>query len=458
MSEPRPNPRSRLPRFDFEAGIVIFVALALAVLGLVVQTSAGQYFRESMRMPPDPLYTFRMQLVYLVPAILACVFFARVNLEFLRKYTWYILVVACVLLLCARVAIPSVKFFGATFPGVEVNGSWRWINLGVLRLQASDPAKIALVFALAHYLSGAQRFLQQEKITWFGRCGKIPFPTRAARQDFLNGFLKPCLIVGVVCGLVALGPDIGTMVLCATVGFAMIFIAGGRLLYIVPVVAISLTLIAGTVFLWLNQGLGRALSFVDPALAENADVFFTNRFARVLSFLDPEKTQTAEGLQLWQALLGLGSGGTDGVGLGDGLQYRYFMPEAHTDFVFAVVGEEFGFVRAAGIAVCFLVLFGAVCRRLRKIPDVFHFNICFGAMLFVVLQALINMCVVVGLLPTKGMSLPFISYGGSNLVVMFSFVGLIINSMRSWRKTVFPPPPVPAEFPEENFSDKEKIS
>ncbi len=449
MSEQRQIPRSRLPRFDFEAGIVIFVALALAVLGLVVQTSAGQFFRESMRMQHDPLYTFRMQLIYLVPAILACVFFARVNLEFLRKYTWYILVLACVLLLCARFAIPGVKFFGATFPGVEVNGSWRWINLGVLRLQASDPAKIALVFALAHYLAGAQRFLQQEKFAWFDRIGKIPVPSRALRKDFLNGFLKPCLIVGAVCGLVALGPDVGTMVLCATVGFAMIFIAGGRLLYIVPVIALSVAGIAGIVFLWLNESL---------VFSEAADEFFTNRFARVLSFLDPEKTQTAEGLQLWQALLGLGSGGTDGVGLGDGVQYHHFMPEAHTDFVFAVVGEEFGFVRAAGVAVCFLVLFFAVCYRLRKIPDVFYFTLCFGAMLFVVLQALINMCVVVGLLPTKGMSLPFISYGGSNLVVMFSFVGLIINSMRSWRKTVFPPSPVPAEFSEENFSDKEKIS
>ncbi len=448
MSE-GPNPRSRLPRFDFEAGIVIFVAIALAVLGLVVQTSAGQYLRESMHMPHDPLYTFRMQFVYLVPALLAGWFFARVNLEFLRKYTWHILAAACVLLVCARFAIPGVKFFGATFPGVEVNGSWRWINLGVIRLQASDPAKIALVFALAHYLAGAQRFLQQEKFEWFDSRRKIPIPSRAFRNDFLNGFFKPCLIIGAVCGLVALGPDVGTMVLCATVGLAMIFIAGGRLLYIVPVVAISAGGVAGTVLLWLNKGL---------SFSETADVFFTNRFARVLSFLDPEKTQNAEGHQLWQALLGLGTGGTNGVGLGDGVQYRYFMPEAHTDFVFAVVGEEFGFVRAAGIALCFLVLFGAVCYRLRKIPDVFHFNLCFGAMLFIVLQALINMCVVVGLLPTKGMSLPFISYGGSNLVVMFSFVGLIINSMRSWRKTVFPPSPVPAEFPEEKISDKEKIS
>lgn len=450
--------RPKLPRFDFEAGIVIFFALVLVTVGLVVQTSAGQYLRESMRLPHDPFYTFRMQLFYLVPAIFACVFFARTNLERLRKYTWHILAGACVLLVCARFAIPGVSFCGATFPGVKVNGAWRWINLGVLRLQASDPAKIALVFALAHYLAGAQRFFQREKIEWFDRSGRFPIPTRAAREDFLNGFLKPFLIIGAVCGLVALGPDLGTMVLCATVGIAMVFLAGGRLRYLVPVVSCVAALIPGVVYFWRSRGLGRALSAIDPALADQAEIFFTNRFARVLSFLDPEGTQEAEGHQLWQSLLGFGSGGTNGVGLGDGVQYRYFMPEAHTDFVFAVVGEEFGFVRSAVVALVFLGLFVVVWFRLRKIPDVFHFCLCFGAMFFIVLQAIINMCVVTGLLPTKGMSLPFISYGGSNLVVMFSFVGIIINSMRNWRKTVFPPPLVPVEMPEEKIATREKIS
>ncbi len=414
---------SRLPRFDFEAGIVVFIALALVTFGLVVQTSAGQYMRESMRMAHDPLYTFRMQLLYLVPAAAAGVFFARANLEFLRKYTWRILAAACFLLVCARFAIPGVKIFGATFPGVEVNGSWRWINLGVLRLQASDPAKIALVLALAHYLAGAQRFLQNEKIEWFRFRGIFPVPTREARADFLNGFLKPCLVVGLVCGLVALGPDLGTMALCAAVGMLMLFLSGGRLRYLVPVILLGVSAFSVVVYFW------------------------PNRLARVLAFLDPEGTKLQEGYQLWQALVGFGCGGVEGSGLGDGVQYRYFLPEAHTDFVFAVVGEEFGFVRSAGMVGVFFTLFFFVCRRLRRIPDVFHFNLCFGAMLFIVLQALINMCVVTGMLPTKGMSLPFISYGGSNLVVMFSFVGLIVNAMRGWRRSVFPPPPEPEALP-----------
>lgn len=417
---------SRLPRFDTDAGIVVLIVLALAVFGLVVQTSAGQFMRASMRLEHDPLYTFRMQLLYFVPALLAGFFFFRVNLLWLRERVWLMLAGACALLVCARFAIPGVKLAGATFPGVEVNGSWRWINLGVIRLQASDFAKIALVFAMAHYLAGAQRFLRHEKIAWTRRKKIFPLPTREALADFVEGFFKPCVVIGLACGLVALGPDLGTMALCASVGFAMLFLSGGRLRYLVPVIAAGVSVFSAVVYFW------------------------PNRLSRVLAFLDPEGTKLREGYQLWQALVGFGCGGVRGSGLGDGVQYRYFLPEAHTDFVFAVVGEELGLVGAATVALAFLALFLVVWTRLRRVPDAYHFSLCLGALLFVVLQALINMCVVTGLLPTKGMSLPFVSYGGSNLVVMFSFVGIMLNAMRSWRGSVFPPPVDPPE----NFSEK----
>lgn len=407
---------SRRPRFDFAAGIVVLIALSLAVFGLVVQTSAGQYMRESMRLTHDPLYTFRMQLLFLLPALGAGFIFACVNLRWLRRQTWWIFAGACVLLICARFALPGVKFFGATFPGVEVNGSWRWINLGLIRLQASDPAKIALVLALAHYLAGAQRFLQNEKIRWL-RPGSPLLPSAEARADFMNGFLKPLAIIGAICGLVAAGPDLGTTALCGVVGMTMLFLSGGRLRYIVPVAFAGVAAFSAVVFFW------------------------PNRLARVLAFLDPEGTRLREGYQLWQALVGFGCGGVSGSGLGGGVQYRYFLPEAHTDFVFAVVGEELGFFWTAGVSAVFLALFFVALGRIRRIPDVFHFNLCLGSLLFVTLQALVNMGVVTGLLPTKGMSLPFVSYGGSNLVVMFSFVGIIFNVMRNWRGNVFPPPP-----------------
>lgn len=424
MSE-RSGSSSGFPRFDADAGIVIFFVLALSVFGLVIQTSAGQYLRESMRLAHDPLYTFRMQVFYLIPALIAGVFFFRVNLLWLRKYVWWMVGAACVLLICARFAVPGVKVFGSTFPGVEVNGSWRWINLGFIRFQASDFAKITLVFALAHYLAGAQRFLRHEKITWINS-KRFYLPTSDAFADFIFGFINPCLIIGLLCGLIALGPDLGTMALCAAVGFTMLFLSGARLVYLVPVIVAGISAFSAVVYFW------------------------PNRLARVLAFLDPEGTKLKEGYQLWQALLAFGSGAWYGEGLGDGVQYRYFLPEAHTDFVFAVVGEELGFVFSATVVSVFLVIFLVVILRLRRIPDVFYFNICLGALLFIVLQALINMGVVTGSLPTKGMSLPFISYGGSNLVVMFSLVGIILNAMRNWRKNAFPPLPVSGEFSESN--------
>ncbi|MBE6400622.1 MAG: cell division protein FtsW [Verrucomicrobia bacterium] len=414
MSE-RPGSSSGFPRFDTDAGIVVFFVLVLAIFGLVIQTSAGQYLRESMRLEHDPLYTFRMQLIYLVPAMIAGFFFYKVNLQKLRKYVWWIVGLACVLLICARVAIPGVKFFGSTFPGVEVNGSWRWINLGFLRFQASDFAKITLVFALAHYLAGAQRFLQHAKITWW-KPKYFCIPTSEFLGDLFFGFINPCLIIGLLCGLVALGPDLGTMALCAAVGFSMLFLSGARLAYLVPVVTAGLAAFSAVVYFW------------------------PNRLKRITAFLDPEGTKLEEGYQLWQALLAFGGGGWKGEGLGNGVQYRYFLPEAHTDFVFAVVGEELGFVFASTVVLVFLLIFLVVIFRLRRIPDVFYFNICLGALLFIVLQALINMGVVTGMLPTKGMSLPFVSYGGSNIVVMFSLTGMMLNAMRSWRRSAFPPP------------------
>lgn len=389
----------RFPRLDFEAGIIIFITFAFALFGLIIQTSAGQYFRES-----DSFYTMRMQAIYLVPAILAGIIAAKINLDFCRKYAWWILVAAAILLLA--IFIPGL--------GRTVNGSRRWIDLVFLRLQVSDPAKIALAFVLSNYLATSRRAFLKIDFKWWTRWKIFPIPTPEARNDLLHGFLIPCGIIGLICGLIAIEPDLGTMMLCATVGFILLFVSGGRIRYILP------TILAGIV----------AFSTVIA--------FWPNRLMRVTSFLNPEADKQNSSYQLWQAMTGFACGGTDGRGLGDGMQYRGFLPEAHTDCVFSVVGEEFGFFKTIFVPIGFLILFLVIVSRLRKIPDVFYFNLGLSAALFVVLQAIVNMGVVTGLLPTKGMSLPFISYGGSNLVVMFIFIGIILNCMRNWRSAVIP--------------------
>lgn len=393
---------SRFPRISFEAGLIFFIALLLSLLGLIIQTSAGQYHNSK-----EPLYTAYMQAIYLVLAVFVYVVCSRINLEYLRKHVWLIFVGA--LLLLFSIYIPGF--------GKVVNGSRRWVDLGVINLQVSDPAKIALVFVLAHVLAGSRRYFLPSQFKWVRRsCKCLWLPTREALTDVLRGFLFPCSIIGLVCAGIVVEPDLGTMALCAAVGFTMLFLAGGRLRYIVPTVLLGLASFTFVVLLWENR---------------------RNRF---LSFLDTEALKDDKGYQLWQALTGFANGGLYGKGLGDGMIYRGFLPEAHTDCVFAVIGEELGFCGTTFILILFLTLFGLILVQLRKIADVFYFNICLGASLFIFLQAIINMLVNLGLLPTKGMSLPFISYGGSNIVIMFALIGLICNSIRNWPSSVLPRP------------------
>lgn len=175
--------------------------------------------------------------------------------------------------------------------------------------------------------------------------------------------------------------------------------------------------------------------FIALASVFCAMVYFNPvRLQRVLSFLNVEETKSDGSYQLYQAILAFGNGGISGVGIGQGRQQLSFLPEAHTDFVFAIVGEELGMVCTFLVVALFLALFIAAIYNIRKAPNLFEFSLATGAMLMIVLQALFNMCVVTGLVPTKGISLPFISYGGSNLVAMFAFTGLLVNCIRAWSK------------------------
>lgn len=393
--------------------MLICIAVGLAAFGLVVLTSAGKSAK-----PADPNFIFRRQSVWLPVALSFGVLAAFVNLDWVRRHVWKFYGAACVLMVAAR--IPGI--------GRNVKGSWRWIQVGPVNLQVSDLGKIALVLALAHYLANRRRWFTPPRpplLKWrwpfvdflsfrqidlrIPRLGNFPgfTPVNEASGDFYYGFVGPVAIFGTVCALVLLGPDLGTAILCAAVGGIMLFVAGVRHLFVWPAVCAGLAGAAGMV------------------------VLLPTRLARITSFLYNEENKQGSGYQLWQAKLGFAVGGRDGVGLGQGMQQESFLPEAHTDFVFAIVGEEMGLWFTLGVAFAFLAMFWIVAGNLRRQQDVFRFNLCLGAMLFIVLQALINMGVVTGLGPTKGMSLPFISYGGTNIVMMFVLVGLILNCMRT---------------------------
>jgi cell division protein FtsW len=227
-------------------------------------------------------------------------------------------------------------------------------------------------------------------------------------RTLLRGFAVPLALIGMFCVLVILEPDFGTCALYGAVGVMLLFLAGTRLTYLVPSV-----ICGGTLFVYLI--------FQDEV-----------RLRRLLSFLDVEGNKSDGAYQLYQGQMAFGSGGFMGVGAGNGRFQNSFLPEAHTDFIFSIIGEEFGFMVTGLVVLLFLVIFTTVVFSMRRAPNLFQGLLALGSLLMIMLQALINMGVVTGLLPTKGMSLPFISYGGSNLVVVCVFTGVLLNCLRSW--------------------------
>ncbi len=348
---------------------LIAVALGLTTLGLVMLFSAGVAERFT-----GPHGLLVKQIIWLGLSFLIGLYAAFMNLDWLRRHTGWIFGI-CVLALVLTL-IPGI--------GIKVNGAQRWLGLGPLRIQPSEFAKIGLVFGLAAYFSSRQREIKTS----------------------LHGFFIPALMIGGICGLIILQPDFGTCFLCGAVAATMMFMAGTSLRWLFPIV--GLAIIGFSI-----------LIYFDP-----------HRIRRVTSFLDVEAHANDSGYQLWQGMLAFGVGGVNGVGLGMGRQQMHFLPEAHTDFIFPVIGEELGLVCTLGIVACFLLMFVWVSWRLRQAPRLYEYLLVMGALLFVCLQAIINMGVVTGSMPTKGMSLPFISYGGSNLMVTFVFVGLMINVFR----------------------------
>jgi cell division protein FtsW len=366
-------PRSRIQINP--AAVIVVCVIGLTILGLTILFSATSSFKLG------PYYYLSKQLIGVALATGLAVVVSRIDLESMRKHVWIIGGVSIVLLILVLIPIPHLC--------ISVKGSRRWLGIGVLRLQVSEFAKLAMVFCLAHYLA-----INQTKI-----------------HEFKRGFLYPLVIIGACAGLIILEPDFGTAALALAIGLMMLFLAGARWRYILPTVA-SATLVF-TVMVINNP----------------------NRLRRFLAFLDVEGNKSGGTYQLYQSLAAFAAGGIDGAGLGQGRQQINFLPEAHTDFIFAVLGEELGLWFTLGVVVLFVVIFIAGLIHLRRAPNLYQFLLVTGCLLMVCLQAIINLGVVTGVFPTKGMSLPFISAGLSNLLLMGLLVGIIVNTQHSWARS-----------------------
>jgi cell division protein FtsW len=361
-------------RFTLSAGILLLSVVCLTLIGLVVLFSASQSIYN------NEFTILKKQLVWLVIALASGITVYLVSLEKMQKAVWVLS--GLVILGLILTLIPGI--------GITVNGAQRWIGFGGLRVQVSEFSKPILVLALATYLAQNQRIIGQ----------------------FMKGFFIPMIMIGFVCALILKQPDFGTAALCGMVGFTMVFLAGSRFIFVIPAILLAV-------------GLFSIMVYNDPV-----------RLARVTSFLHIQENISTGAYQLWQGILAFGAGGYLGVGLGNGRQQFSFLPEAHTDFIFAILGEELGLVATLTVVLLFLAIFLVGMFQLRRAPNLFQFLLGIGSLLFIVLQAVINIGVVTGSFPTKGMSLPFISYGGSNLVVVFVFTGILLNLFRQWEKPI----------------------
>ena len=274
------------------------------------------------------------------------------------------------------VALLVVVFFLAAAANTH-----RWIQFSGFSIQPSEMAKLALIFFLAYFL---------EK-----RKGKV--------NDLAFTLVPIAVIVALLAGLILLQPDLGTALSLLVISGVLLFVAG-----------LDLRWIAATII------------FAAPAFY--LLVFRVKyRRDRILAFMNPWEEPLGRGFQIIQSLLSVASGGIAGFGFMEGRQKLFYLPEAHTDFIFAVIGEELGLIGTCALLVLFVIFFWRGVRASMRAPDLFGFYLALGITMMVCVQAFINMSVVLGLLPTKGIPLPFLSYGGSSFVVMLAAVGILLN-------------------------------
>ncbi len=346
--------------------LLVFVVSALLALGLVMLYSATMFHRSGG--------FWSGQLLWCCIGVVVCLGAAMSDYQLLKKVSVPVLVLA--LLLLVAVMVPGI--------GLERNGARRWLQLPGTTFQPSEFAKLAVIIALAHYCERKGR-----------RMG-----------TFKNGLLIPGMVLGLFLGLIFIEPDWGATALLAAVCGLMLILAGTKIRYMaLPVIGV---MCAGGYLLSQN----------------------TMRLNRITSWLDPEGTKQGVGYQAWQSLIALGSGGTTGLGLGNGRQKLGFVPEHQTDFIFSVIGEELGLIATMAVVVgfvLFLVCGGFIAMRAR---DFFGFLLASGLTFLIGLQAFINIGVVTSMLPNKGLPLPFISRGGTNLVVMLFCVGVLLSIAR----------------------------
>ncbi len=354
--------------------IVIFVICAILIsFGLIMVYNSTAV--KAYEYHGNASYYLLRHLIFILIGVTICFILMLVDVKNLQKWAKPVMFLAIITLIL--VLVPNI--------GRRAGGAQRWFRLGFFNFQPSEFAKLAVILYLADYL-----VRKDYKISYF-----------------FSGFLPAIMVICLAAGLILLQPDLGTAVLLLTVSLFMLFAGGAR---------------------WFHVSL---LGLATLPVVGYLIYFEPYRLRRMISFVDPWKHKADEGYQLIQSLIALGSGGFLGVGLGRGQQKLFYLPAAHTDFIFSIIGEEFGFVGAFSLIVLyimFIVFSGIIALNLK---NMFARYVIFGVVCLISLQVVVHIGSSTGFLPTKGLPLPFISYGGSALVFNMIAVALLLNVSRN---------------------------
>jgi len=352
--------------------VMLGLVLVLLLGGFVILASASITISDNAT--GNPFFYLERQLVAAAIGLAAGLFCLFVPMHVWQTLGPLLLIVGLALLVV--VLVPGV--------GYEVNGATRWVRVGVMNLQVSEPARLCLLIYLAGYV------VRQQK---------------ALREQFV-GFLRPMLVLTLGCALLLAEPDFGAAIVLLATALVMLFVAGARIRDFILFFSATVIAVVG-------------LTLTSPY-----------RLSRLTGFMDPWADPYNSGFQLTQSLIAIGRGEWFGVGLGDGVQKLFYLPEAHTDFVFAVFAEEFGLLGSVVLIALFVALLWRVFKLAMRAADserFFEAFLAIGLGTWLGLQAFINVGVNMGLLPTKGLTLPLISYGRSSLIVAMIAIGLLLR-------------------------------
>lgn len=352
---------------DFVLLMAILLLIATGIVMVFSSSSVAAYLEFG-----DALYYLKRQLLWIVVGLAAMVVLVRVDYTLWKRWAGPITLVSFLLLIMVLVI------------GISVKGASRWLEFGGLRLQPSEIIKLTMVLFMAHSLSKRQDQL----------------------QSFMRGVLPYLVILGAACALILAQPDLGTAVALAGTTYLLFLAAGANWIHLFGMA------VAG-------------LAVVSAAIATAP-----YRMARFTAFLDPWADPSDSGFQTIQSLLALGSGGLFGMGLGQGRQKFLYLPERHTDFIYAILGEEMGLLGAIGVLMLFFLLLWRGYRVALAAPDTFGSLAAVGITSMISLQAVINIGVVTGSLPVTGITLPLVSYGGSSLLFTLAALGILLNISR----------------------------